>query len=67
MADQAGPAAVTRSAHGLPPGQLAVPWIAVAAVAAVAWVVTVILARTMGNGPGTMGWRCCRSSGCGWS
>jgi predicted metal-binding membrane protein len=32
-----------------------VPWIAVAALAAVAWVVTVMLARDMGNGPGTMG------------
>ena len=31
------------------------PWIAVAALAAVAWGVTVMLARTMGNGPGTMG------------
>ena len=31
------------------------PWIAVAALAAVAWAVTVMLARTMGNGPGTMG------------
>jgi hypothetical protein len=32
-----------------------VPWIAVAALAVVAWGVTVMLARTMGNGPGTMG------------
>jgi predicted metal-binding membrane protein len=32
-----------------------VPWLAVTAFAAVAWVVTVILARKMGNGPGTMG------------
>jgi predicted metal-binding membrane protein len=39
----------------LPPRQLAVPWIAVAALAAVAWAVTVMLARKMGNGPGTMG------------
>ncbi len=31
------------------------PWIAVAALAAVAWVITVMLARDMGNGPGTMG------------
>ncbi len=31
------------------------PWIAVAALAAVAWMVTVMLARDMGNGPGTMG------------
>ena len=55
MADHAGPAAVTRPVQALPPRELAVPWIAVAALAAVAWVVTVMLARHMGNGPGTMG------------
>jgi predicted metal-binding membrane protein len=55
MADHAGTASVMRSAQALPPRQLAVPWIAVAALAAVAWTVTVVLARTMGNGPGTMG------------
>jgi predicted metal-binding membrane protein len=32
-----------------------VPWLTVAALAAVAWAVTVMLARKMGNGPGTMG------------
>jgi len=32
-----------------------VPWIALAALAAGAWVVTIMLARAMGNGPGTMG------------
>lgn len=52
MADQA-PA--TKAWQALPPRQLAVPWIAVAALAAAAWVVTVVLAREMGNGPGTMG------------
>ena len=41
--------------QALPPRQLAVPWLAVGALAAVAWVVTVVLARAMGNGPGTMG------------
>jgi len=41
--------------QALPPRQLAVPWIAVAALAGVAWAVTVMLARKMGNGPGTMG------------
>jgi len=41
--------------QALAPRQLAVPWIAVAALAAVAWAVTVLLARNMGNGPGTMG------------
>src|SRR5215468_11723070 len=41
--------------QALPPRQLAVPWIAVAAVAAVAWAATITLARSMGNGPGTMG------------
>src|SRR5207302_1403109 len=55
MADQAGPASVMRPVQALPPRQLAVPWIAVAALAAVAWAVTVVLARDMGNGPGTMG------------
>jgi predicted metal-binding membrane protein len=52
MADHAGPASAVRP---VPPRQLAVPWIAVAALAAVAWGVTVMLARTMGNEPGTMG------------
>jgi predicted metal-binding membrane protein len=55
MADHAGPAAATRPVQALPPRQLAVPWIAVAALAGVAWAVTVLLARSMGNGPGTMG------------
>ena len=55
MADHAGPAAAARPVRALPPRQLAVPWAAVAALAAVAWAVTVMLARHMGNGPGTMG------------
>ena len=55
MADHAGPTAATRPVQALPPRQLAVPWIAVAALAGVAWVVTILLARSMGNGPGTMG------------
>src|SRR6516165_1316491 len=55
MADLSGPAAVTRPVQALPARQLAVPWIAVAVLEAAAWVVTFILARTMGNGPGTMG------------
>jgi predicted metal-binding membrane protein len=55
MADHAGPASVTRPVQALPPRQLAAGWIAVAALAAVAWAVTVVLARTMGNGSGTMG------------
>jgi predicted metal-binding membrane protein len=55
VADHAGPAAVTRPVQALPPRQLAVPWIAVAALAALAWAVTLMLARSMGNGPGTMG------------
>jgi predicted metal-binding membrane protein len=41
--------------QALPPRQLAVPWIAVAALAAVAWAVTAVLAQKMGNGPGTTG------------
>ena len=55
MADPAGSASVTRPVQALPARQLAVPWIAVAALAAVAWAVTIVLARNMGNGPGTMG------------
>jgi predicted metal-binding membrane protein len=55
VADRAGPAAVTGPGRGIPPHQLAVPWIAVAALAAAAWAVTVALARHMGSGPGTMG------------
>ena len=31
------------------------PWFALAALAAVAWAVAIVLARAMGNGPGTMG------------
>jgi predicted metal-binding membrane protein len=55
VADHSGPASVARPVQSLPPRQLAVPWITVAALAAVAWAVTVLLARNMGNGPGTMG------------
>ena len=55
MADLSGPAAVTRPVQALPARQLGVPWLAVAVLEAAAWVVTFILARTMGNGPGTMG------------
>ena len=55
MADRASPTVDTRPLQALPPRQLAVPWIAVAALAAVAWSVTLVLARDMGNGPGTMG------------
>jgi predicted metal-binding membrane protein len=55
VADHAGPTAATRPVQALPPRQLAVPWIALAALAGVAWVVTILLARSMGNGPGTMG------------
>src|ERR1700682_3548833 len=54
MADHAGPA-VTRPVRALVPRQLAAGWIAGAALAAVAWAVTVLLARKMGNGRGTMG------------
>jgi predicted metal-binding membrane protein len=55
MTDLPGPASSARPAQALPLRQLAVPWIAVAVLAAGAWAVTVILARDMGNGPGTMG------------
>jgi predicted metal-binding membrane protein len=39
----------------LPPRQLARPWIAVTALAAVAWAVIATLGRNMGHGSGTMG------------
>ena len=55
MADLSGPASAARPVQALPPRQLAVLWIAVAVLAAGAWGVTVMLARDMGNGPGTMG------------
>jgi predicted metal-binding membrane protein len=55
MADTAGQAADTRPLQALRARQLAVPWIAVAPLAATAWTVTIVLAGNMGNGPGTMG------------
>ncbi len=55
MADQAGSASVTRPAQNLAPRQLARPWIALVVFAAAAWAITVAQARSMGNGPGTMG------------
>jgi predicted metal-binding membrane protein len=41
----------------LPWRRLALPWLVATAVAALAWIVTVVAARRMGNGPGTMGLR----------
>ena len=55
MADRSGPAVVTRPVQALPPRQLAVPWLALSVLAGGAWAVTIVLARAMGNGPGTMG------------
>jgi len=55
MSNHADPAAVTGPLQALPPRQLVVPWMAVAALAVVAWAVTIVLARDMGNGSGTMG------------
>lgn len=55
MADTASRAAEVRSVQALPRRQLVLPWIALAVLAAVAWAVTVILARNMGNGSATMG------------
>jgi len=55
MADHAGPASAGRPAQPRSAHPLAVPWIAIAVLAAVAWAITVTQARTMGNGPGTMG------------
>jgi predicted metal-binding membrane protein len=53
--DYGGPGNTGAAARTLAPRQLAVPWAAIAALAAVAWAFTVMLARNMGNGPGTMG------------
>lgn len=55
MVDQARPASLARPVQSLPSRQLALPWIALVALAAAAWIVTVGQARSMGNGPGTMG------------
>jgi predicted metal-binding membrane protein len=55
MADHPGLVPVAGPLKAVPPRQLAWPWIAVGAVAALAWVVTLALYRHMGNGPGTMG------------
>ena len=55
MSDTAGQAADARPLQALQARQLAVPWLAVAALAAAAWTVTIVLAGHMGNGPGTMG------------
>lgn len=55
MADQAAADAGTPPARPVPLRQLAPAWLAVAVLAAIAWAVTVMLARSMGNGPGTMG------------
>jgi predicted metal-binding membrane protein len=55
VAEEAGSASVIRPVRNLPPRQLALPWIALVALAAAAWAITVAQARNMGNGPGTMG------------
>jgi predicted metal-binding membrane protein len=55
MAEQAGQSSLARPVQSLPARQLALPWIALVAVAAAAWAITVAQARSMGNGPGTMG------------
>jgi predicted metal-binding membrane protein len=55
MADQAGSTAVTGPVQSLQPRRLARPWIAITVLAAAAWAITVAEARSMGNGPGTMG------------
>jgi len=55
MTDQAGPAPGTRPMQNLRPRQLSAGWLALIVVAAVAWAITITEARSMGNGPGTMG------------
>jgi predicted metal-binding membrane protein len=46
---------MSRPTQAVPPRQLAVPWLAICVLAGVAWAVTLTIARTMGNGTGTMG------------
>jgi predicted metal-binding membrane protein len=53
--DRAVSAKATRPALALSPRQLAAGWIAVALVAGAAWALTVLRARGMANGRGTMG------------
>jgi len=55
LGNYAGPGPGAGPVQLLPPRQLARPWIAVAALAAVAWAVTATLGRHMGNGSATMG------------
>src|SRR6516162_3869104 len=54
-ADDGGPTPAGRSAQAGRPRQLAMPWLAIAVLAAVAWAITITRARAMGDGPGTMG------------
>jgi len=55
MADQARADSISGPTQAIPARQLARPWLAVGVLAAIAWAVTLMLARSMGNGPGTMG------------
>src|SRR6516164_4310235 len=55
LGNYAGPGPGAGPVQLLPPRQLARPWIAVAALAAVAWAVTATLGRHMGNGSARMG------------
>jgi len=55
VADPAAPISAAEPLKALPSRQLVVPWFGVAALAAGAWAATIVLARQMGNGPGTMG------------
>ena len=65
MAAQAAATAGTPPTRAVPLRQLAPAWLAVAVLAAIAWAVTVLLARSMGNGPEQWALRCCRFSGYG--
>ena len=55
MADHAGPASVTRPAPGPAAASARSAVDRGRGARGVAWAVTVMLARSMGNGPGTMG------------
>jgi predicted metal-binding membrane protein len=55
MADRVVTATALRESPRLTLRQLGPPWVALGVVALGAWAVTVAQARSMGNGPGTMG------------
>ena len=55
VSSRAGPVSRQRRAHSLSSPRLAASWIAIGALAAAAWVITVMAAREMAEPAGTMG------------